>query len=73
MNDILADNKIEPQEVRRLKAWLLSNQQSQNDFAAMLKLIDDSLVDGVIDEEETQALYEGIMDCLVTLRERSGI
>lgn len=73
VNDILADNKIEPQEVRRLKAWLLSNQQSQNDFAAMLKLIDDSLVDGVIDEEETQALYEGIMDCLVTLRERPGI
>jgi len=36
-------------------------------------LIDDSLVDGVIDEEVTQALYEGIMDCLVTLRERPGI
>lgn len=73
VNDILADNRIEPQEVRRLKAWLLSNRQSQNDFAAMLKLIDDSLVDGIIDEGETQALYEGIMDCLITLRERPGI
>lgn len=73
VNDILADNKIEPQEVRRLKAWLLSNRQSQDDFAAMLKLMDDSLVDGIIDEKETQALYEGIMDCLVTLRERPGI
>ena len=70
VNDILEDKKIEPQEVRKLKAWLLANKQAPEDFAQMLKIIDDSLVDGIIDAEETQAIYEGVIDCLITLRER---
>ena len=70
VNDILADKKIEPQEVRRLKAWLMANRQSADDFASMFRIIDESLVDGVIDVEETQAIYEGVIDCLITLRER---
>ena len=70
VNDILADKKIEPQEVRRLKAWLIANRQSPEDFATMIKLIDESLVDGIIDADETQAIYEGVIDCLITLRER---
>lgn len=70
VNDILADKKIEPQEVRQLKAWLIANRQSPDDFAPMLKLIDESLVDGIIDADETQAIYEGVIDCLLTLRER---
>ena len=70
VNDILADKKIEPQEVRQLKAWLMANRQSPDDFAPMIKLIDESLVDGIIDAEETQAIYEGVIDCLITLRER---
>ena len=73
MNDILADKRIEPQEVRQLKAWLMANRQAPDDFAQMLKLIDDSLVDGIIDEEETQAIYEGVIDCLLTLRERKSV
>lgn len=73
VNDILADKKIEPQEVRQLKAWLMANRQSPDDFAPMIKLIDESLVDGIIDAEETQAIYEGVIDCLITLRERKGI
>ena len=36
----------------------------------MIKLIDESLVDGIIDADETQAIYEGVIDCLITLRER---
>ena len=70
VNDILEDKKIEAQEVRQLKAWLLANKQAPEDFAQMLKIIDDSLVDGIIDAEETQAIYEGVIDCLITLRER---
>ena len=71
VNDILADKVIEPQEVRQLKAWLLANQRSADEFAPMLKLIDESLLDGIIDADETQALYEGVIDCLVTLRSRT--
>ena len=70
VNDILADKKIEPQEVRQLKAWLIANKESPDDFAQMIKLIDESLVDGIIDGTETQAIYEGVIDCLITLRER---
>lgn len=70
VNDILADKKIEPQEVRQLKAWLMAHRQKPDDFAAMFKVIDESLVDGIIDTDETQAIYEGIIDCLITLRER---
>ena len=70
VNDILADKKIEPQEIRQLKAWLIVNKQSPDDFAQMIKLIDESLVDGIIDGTETQAIYEGVIDCLITLRER---
>lgn len=70
VNDILEDKKIEAQEVRQLKAWLLANKQAPEDFAQMLKIIDDSLVDGIIDPDETQAIYEGVIDCLITLRER---
>jgi flagellar biosynthesis GTPase FlhF len=73
VNDILADKKIEPQEVRQLKAWLMANKQSPDDFAQMLRLIDESLVDGIIDETETQAIYEGVIDCLITLRERRSV
>ena len=70
VNDILEDKKIEAQEVRQLKAWLLANRQASDDFAQMLKIIDDSLVDGIIDADETQTIYEGVIDCLITLRER---
>ena len=70
VNDILEDKKIEAQEVRQLKAWLIANKQAPEDFAPMLKIIDDALVDGIIDADETQAIYEGVIDCLITLRER---
>lgn len=70
VNDILADKRIEPQEVRKLKAWLMANKQCPDDFAQMFKLIDESLIDGIIDADETQAIYEGVIDCLITLRER---
>lgn len=70
VNDILADKKIEPQEVRQLKAWLTANRKNPGDFASMLKVIDESLEDGIIDADETQAIYEGVIDCLITLRER---
>ena len=70
VNGILADKRIDPQEVRQLKAWLVANRQSESDFAQMFRLIDESLVDGVIDADETQAIYEGVIDCLITLRER---
>ena len=72
VNDILTDKRIEPQEVRKLKAWLIANRQSPGDFAPMFKLIDESLVDGIIDADETQAIYEGVIDCLITLRERKN-
>ena len=72
VNGILADNRIVPQEVRQLKAWLLANRQEPDDFTQMLKVIDESLVDGIIDSDETQAIYEGAIDCLITLRDRRG-
>lgn len=70
VNRILADKQIDPQEARQLKAWLMANRQSESDFEQMFKLIDESLVDGIIDADETQAIYEGVIDCLITLRER---
>lgn len=70
VNDILADKRIDPQEVRQLKAWLIAHKQTPEDFSQMLKIIDDSLIDGIIDGNETQAIYEGVIDCLITLRER---
>ncbi len=70
VNGILADNELNPQEVRQLKAWLVANKQKPDDFSAMIGLLDEALVDGVIDAEETQAIYEGVFDCLITLRER---
>ena len=72
VNDILTDKRIEPQEVRKLKAWLIANRQSPGDFAPMFKLIDESLVDGILDADETQAIYEGVINCLITLRERKN-
>jgi len=72
VNDILEDKKIEPQEVRQLKAWLLANKQAPTDFDSMLRIIDESLADGIIDENETQALYEGVIDCLLTIRDRTN-
>ncbi len=72
VNGILADNRIDPQEVRQLKAWLLANRQEPDDFTQMLKVIDESLVDGIIDSDETQAIYEGVIDSLITLRDRRG-
>lgn len=73
VNNILADKTIDPQEVRQLKAWLMANKQSPDEFSQMLRVIDESLVDGIIDENETQAIYEGVIDCLITLRERRSI
>ena len=70
VNDILEDKKIEAQEARQLKVWLLANKQYPEDFSQILRIIDDSLVDGIIDAKETQAIYEGVIDCLITLRER---
>ena len=68
--DILADNRIEPQEVRVLKAWLEIHKKDEADFKSMFLLIDRTLEDGIIDEQETQQLYEGILDCIITLRAR---
>ena len=73
VNNILADKTIDPQEVRQLKAWLMANKQSPDEFSQMLRLIDESLIDGIIDENETQAIYEGVIDCLITLRGRRSI
>lgn len=70
VNDILEDKKIEPQEVRQLKAWLLANKQDASDFVKMIRILDESLEDGIIDEKETQAIYEGVIDCLLTIRDR---
>ena len=50
----------------------MANRQSPDDFAPMFKTIDESLLDGMIDEDETQAIYEGVIDCLITLRERKA-
>ena len=66
------DNHGRHADFGELKAWLMANRKASDDFAAMLKLIDESLQDGVIDADETQALYEGIIDCLLTLRERAN-
>ena len=38
----------------------------------MFKLIDSAIMDGAIDEEEPQSLYEGMLDCITTLRKRQS-
>ena len=72
MIDVLADNRIEPQEVRRIKAWLSVNSQYSQEFARELALMDAALKSGVITETEQSAIFEATLDCLITLRSREA-
>ena len=70
VNNVLADNVIEVDEVLQIKAWLSDHVVLSDDFMKMFNLIDEVLADGKIDDVETQYLYEGLLDCMTTLRNR---
>lgn len=70
MLGILADNRIEPQEVRQIKAWLVEHSQYPNEFRKAISLFDDALKDGVISDVEQSLIFEAVLDCLITLRAR---
>lgn len=68
--EILEDNIIEAQEVRRVKAWLVENSKFSLEFARPIRLMDEALQDGVIDEREQSLIYEAFLDCVILLRQR---
>lgn len=72
MAEILADEKIEAQEVRRIKAWLVSNTSFDGEFDRAIEVIDEALKDGIIESHEEALVYQSVMECLVTLRARKG-
>lgn len=72
VNSVIADNVIEPAEILQIKAWLVEHRVLEDDFRQMFGLIDKSLEDGRIDDVETQSLYEGMLDCISTLRKRQA-
>ena len=72
VNNVLADNMIEVDEILQLKAWLSDHVVLRDDFSKMFNLIDEVLADGKIDDVETQCLYEGLLDCMTTLRNRQS-
>ena len=68
----LADSVIEVDEILQIKAWLSAHVVLSDDFMKMFNLIDAVLADGKIDDVETQYLYEGLLDCMITLRNRQS-
>ena len=72
VNKVIEDSVIEVEEVLEIKSWLAEHKVLDADFAEMFKLIDSAIMDGTIDEEETQRLYEGMLDCISTLRKRQS-
>lgn len=72
VNKVIEDSVIEVEEVLEIKSWLAEHKVLDDDFAEMFKLIDSAIMDGAIDEEETQRLYEGMLDCIGTLRKRQS-
>ena len=70
INTIISDNIIEIDEILKVKKWLIEHQILNTDFSKMIKLIDDVVLDNKIDENETQKLYEGMLDCIIELRNR---
>ena len=72
VNNVLADSVIEVDEILQIKAWLSDHVVLSDDFMKMFNLIDEVLADGKIDDVETQCLYEGLLDCMTTLRNRQA-
>lgn len=72
VNNVLADNVIEVGEILQIKTWLSDHLILSDDFMKMFNLIDEVLADGKIDDVETQSLYEGLLDCMTTLRNRQS-
>ena len=70
VNKIIEDNEITADEVVSVRDWLLAHKVLDDDFQSMLTTIDAALEDGVVDEIETTKLYEGMLDCIITLRHR---
>ncbi len=70
INRIIADNIIEPDECREIKIWLLDHKEQQSDFDEVISAIDEALADQHINEEETQRIYEHLLDCMNDLKSR---
>lgn len=73
VNRIIADSIIEPLEILEVKEWLESHKLRPNEFSTTIAAIDAALKDGVIDDKETQQLYEKMLDCINELKDRPAI
>ena len=72
VNRVIEDKVIEVDEMLEIKTWLAEHKVLDEDFSEMFKLIDSAIMDGTIDEDETQRLYEGMLDCITVLRKRQS-
>ena len=60
---ILADGIVSQVEAEKLKAWLQRNHADENPLAArLLEQVEAALADGVLDEEESAALRDALME-----------
>lgn len=73
VNRIIADSVIEPSEIIEVKEWLESHKLRPDEFSTTIAAIDAALQDGVVNETETQQLYEKMLDCIIELKERPSV
>lgn len=70
VNNVLEDNIISIEEIEQIRNWLNAHKILAGDFEKMFTVMNKALEDGKIDEDETAALYESMLDCIITLRRR---
>lgn len=73
VNEVIADNVIELDEVRVIADWLRENKRLPEEFADELRLMSSVILSKKIDDEVTQQIYEALLSCLSQLRNRPAI
>ncbi len=67
-NMMLADDVIDPAELKWLRDWLCRHKRKNNDYANMLAVIDKVACDGVVGADESQELYAAAAEVLESLK-----
>lgn len=73
VNEVIADNVIELDEVRVLADWLRENKRLPDEFVDELRLMSRVVLSRKIDDETTQRIYEALLSCLSQLRNRPAV
>lgn len=60
---IVADGIVTEEEARKLRAWLQRNHGDEHPFSArLMQQVEAALADGVLDDDESQALHDALME-----------